>query len=204
MRHIELFGGNPQEDPIPVLTPREVRLPGPPLNAYGRGAAWGRAAHRVLAAAAQGLDYTLWERLAGDALAEEGATPGDALALVAEISAVWESELGARIRRATRVLVEVPFAIAGEASALGLAPDEGPAEALLEGVIDLACLEGDGRWTLLDYKTDAGAAAHLDALVAHYGPQVRQYALTWRQFQREPLREALLVFTAPLRLVAVE
>jgi ATP-dependent exoDNAse (exonuclease V) beta subunit len=46
----------------------------------------------------------------------------------------------------------------------------------LEGIIDLALFQpGDGRWFILDWKTNRIGVAELDKLRAEYQPQIAAY-----------------------------
>ena len=56
-------------------------------------------------------------------------------------------------------------------SPLVVRTDEGPLGILLEGTVDLA-FEEDGRWVVVDFKTDREIGGQLDA----YRRQVRLYA----------------------------
>lgn len=176
--------------------------PSIPDAAGGKGTSWGQAVHRLLAAVARGLEEERWQPLAARVLEEEGRDPAEAGELVALVTAVWESPFGERVRRARRVLCEVPFGEALPAATLGLDGTAAPDQVLLEGVVDLAFREEDG-WVIADYKTDAAAAGHAEELAAHHAPQVRQYAHFWSETLGEPVKEALLVFTSPLQVVPV-
>jgi ATP-dependent exoDNAse (exonuclease V) beta subunit len=58
---------------------------------------------------------------------------------------------------------------------------------MLEGVIDLAFVE-TGRWTILDFKTDADLSAKRE----HYMPQLRWYALALSRLTGESVTACLL------------
>jgi ATP-dependent helicase/nuclease subunit A len=75
-----------------------------------------------------------------------------------------------------------------------------PAEAaaspvVLEGVIDLAFLEG-GKWVIADYKTDVGTDPEFAARSASYRRQVDLYAEAWSRLTGESIKERVLFFTA--------
>ncbi len=172
----------------------------PEAGAPGRGRAWGTAAHRLLRALGEGAQQADWRPLAVAVLAEEGLDPGLADEMVALAAGVWESGFGARLRQASSVLCEVPFALPLPSRDLGL--EHAPESAVLHGVIDVAFREPRG-WVIADYKTDDAADRRVGDLVHHYGPQVRAYAEAWPRLQGEPVSEALLVFTSPVRMVSV-
>jgi ATP-dependent helicase/nuclease subunit A len=141
----------------PALLPPDAPPPEP------RGREWGSAVHRALEAAARGAEGAVLRAVCRDALVEfeRPADPGtgepaeldELVALVETMRAqpVWERVAGAR-----RVLVEAPFSFAvpaDEAARLGIA--DPAAVELLDGTIDLAIQDPDGRWTVIDFKTDA-------------------------------------------------
>jgi hypothetical protein len=78
---------------------------------------------------------------------------------------VLAGEVGTLVRQAKRVEREWPFAtmVGG---------------VLLEGVIDLAVQGADGRWTVLDYKSnDHSRTGRYEYLLDYYRPQLELYAL---------------------------
>jgi ATP-dependent helicase/nuclease subunit A len=81
------------------------------------------------------------------------------------LDGVLTGEIGAAIASAKRVEREWPFAmrIGG---------------VLLEGVIDLALQGADGRWTVVDYKSnDFSRTGRLEYLIDYYSPQLELYAM---------------------------
>ena len=63
---------------------------------------------------------------------------------------------------------------------------------LVEGVIDLAFREGEGKdalWTVVDYKTDRDGA---EALPAKYSEQIAEYEGAWRKFVPEKVTSVLV------------
>ena len=148
------------------------RAPTPAEEA--RGAAWGRVLHQLLEAAMRNPDAAL-EPLAQNLLREEEVAPdllGEVLRVAASVTA---SELWARARKAPRRFVEVPFEMVVPSRDLDLAG--GPAETLLKGAMDLV-FEEDGVWHVVDWKSDV-VGDGLEALVAHYAPQVSHYRRAW-------------------------
>lgn len=150
------------------------------------GAERGTAYHRAM----QCLDLAVLRPLRGRALHTEIAAQLDALRASGRISAVqreavrpsalarfFESDTGLRLLRAREVQREWPFNAMMRISE-ALAPEEaGPyaeEEILVQGSID-CCFVEEGRWVLLDYKTDRSADA--EALTLRYRNQLRLYAL---------------------------
>jgi len=65
----------------------------------------------------------------------------------------------------------------------------------MEGVIDLAFRE-EGRWVIVDYKTDVGTDPGFPARKMAYRRQVDLYASAWEDMTGEPVAERVLLFTA--------
>jgi len=137
---------------------------------------WGRVIHRLLEGAMKdpSLDLPLY---AANLLAEEGRPAADRDAAVELARAVIASPLWRRALSAKRRFTEVPFALTSPSRELGLT--EGPAETLLQGVIDLAFEEESG-WTIVDYKSDT-IAQNLAELVSFYSPQIELYRRYWEK-----------------------
>ena len=102
-------------------------------------------------------------------------------------ASVTSSELWKRAKRAVRRFVEVPFEILVSREELGLS--EGPADVLLRGAMDLV-FEENGEWFIVDWKSDT-VGANMEALIAHYAPQVRIYREYWERLTRRPARAGL-------------
>jgi ATP-dependent exoDNAse (exonuclease V) beta subunit len=90
------------------------------------------------------------------------------------VESVRASDIWKRAVASPRCYVEVPFALHTTAATLGL---DGPESVLLRGTIDLV-FEEDGRWILVDYKSDP-TEGRLEMLVEEYKPQVKLYAKYW-------------------------
>jgi ATP-dependent helicase/nuclease subunit A len=198
----------------------------------GRGREWGTAVHSLLhalgrawaqeppAAGAPPVSGEELRRMAGNALAAVGLGREDEGALASLAEAILRSEFWSRALAAARKHFEVPFSIrvgpedpdyAGLASAapfvaLGGAKPVAVAEKapiFLAGAIDLAFFEGDG-WIIADYKSDRVPEGGLDALVAHYRPQVDLYTRFWERITGEKVKETGLYFTAVDRWVSIK
>jgi hypothetical protein len=109
-------------------------------------------------------------------------------ALTRMIESVLGGEIGQAIRCAKRVEREWPFAtrIGG---------------VLVEGVIDLAIQRQDGRWTVVDYKSnDFSRTGRLEYLIDHYTPQLDLYAAALSRAGVGDVAECALVFLAGPRI----
>ncbi len=104
--------------------------------------------------------------LVARALADEGIT-AEAGPLAADLDAMLAAlragELWTTLTGARRRLAELPFVTR-----------IGPVE--VEGIIDLLIETADGRWCVIDYKSDRVTAATAGARAAHYGLQMAIYA----------------------------
>jgi len=156
---------------------------------------WGRVIHRLLEGLMENpsLDVRAY---AANLLSEEERPAEDLEEVTAVVEGVRSSPLWQRATRASRRLVEVPFAVEVDSSEIGIS--EGPARSLLQGAIDLA-FEEDSGWILVDYKTDT-IAGNLDELVGFYSPQIEMYRRYWETLTGRPT-EAGLYFVSTGREV---
>ena len=98
------------------------------------------------------------------------------------LTGVIGGDIGDAIRSARRVEREWPFAtrIGG---------------VLVEGVIDLAIQGQDGRWTVVDYKSnDFSRSGRYEYLIDYYAPQLDLYALALGKAGLGAVSECALVF----------
>jgi ATP-dependent helicase/nuclease subunit A len=176
------------------------------------GLAWGRLVHASLEIAGRGLSDDALRAackalLEDQELAEGLADRHEALErLVAVVETVTRSDLWQRAIRAEQRLVEAPFAIAMPAGdpALRLGRTDAAAHhdlppdtalEIVEGIIDLVFRE-DGRWIIVDYKTDREGAALDPGRRERYQAQVDLYAACWTRITREDVDERCLLFVA--------
>jgi CRISPR/Cas system-associated exonuclease Cas4 (RecB family) len=91
---------------------------------------------------------------------------------------VLESPLAEEIRTSTEVRREVPFYLPLESgSETDKTREQGPAPAILHGIMDLIFRDGNGRWVVVDWKTNAiHDQRRLALLLAQHAPQVQLYA----------------------------
>ena len=71
-------------------------------------------------------------------------------------------------------------------------------EDFLTGTLDRVYRDADGRWNVLDYKTDAISKINLKQKIDQYTPQVKFYALLVQKFFSAENVRAKLLFTAVL------
>lgn len=112
----------------------------------------------------------------------------------AEIAAFFASDVGRRLVAAQTVRREMEFNINMSARSLGLADNDSPV--VVQGVID-CCFMENGRWVLLDYKTDfvpPGVRANEAAL--KHARQVSLYAEALARLTGIPVAERMVFFFA--------
>ena len=98
------------------------------------------------------------------------------------LDGVLAGEIGAAIASARRVEREWPFAMR-------------VGGVLLEGVIDLALQDADGRWTVVDYKSnDFSRTGRLEYLIDYYTPQLELYAMALARAGLGDVATCALVF----------
>jgi ATP-dependent helicase/nuclease subunit A len=152
------------------------------------GTEWGSVVHVLLEAAmrhgAAGL-----ERVARSALQEQGLDPRRRDEAISLVRSVMASPLWRRATTCTKRLVEVPIQYLLQENVAE--PRRPPT--IVRGVIDLAFREPQG-WVIVDYKTDDRPGRPLEALIAHYAPQVRSYARAWNRAVGQAPHEIGLFF----------
>jgi ATP-dependent helicase/nuclease subunit A len=188
-----------------TLEPWPEPLPDPrdgPDPEY-RGRSWGSVVHGALEAAARGADGDDLRRIGRGLLLElerpvSGGEPVELEELLQLVAAVRTSVVWSRAAAADRWLSEVPFAYRDtEGRFHDPAPDL-PADVprIIEGVVDLIFREVGG-WVVVDYKTDVGADPEFPRRLESYRRQVELYAAAWSAMTGEPVKERVLLFTAP-------
>ena len=115
-------------------------------------------------------------------LAARGVVSGEELRAVrpAALAALYASGLGERLLASGRVEREWAFTwhrVTGET------------EQLLQGVID-CCFVEDGRWILVDYKTDS--PSDIPAALERHRPQLAIYAEALETLTGIPVKERIL------------
>jgi ATP-dependent exoDNAse (exonuclease V) beta subunit len=103
-------------------------------------------------------------------------------ALARMLEPVLAGPLAARVRAARRVEREWPFAFQ-------------TGGVLVEGVMDLAIQGSDGRWTVVDYKSnDLKHAGRFEELVEYYQKQLELYALALARSGLGDVSHCMLLF----------
>jgi ATP-dependent helicase/nuclease subunit A len=153
----------------------------------------------------QMLDYAAMDGLSGRALADNIRIQLDDLnarriltdaqrevVRPSAISAFMDSPTGRRLRDAKEVHREWPFNAVLRASE-ALTPEEAGIfsgeDILVQGTVD-CCFMEDGKWVLLDYKTDR--ADDPEAVREHYRKQLSVYALALERITGIPVSQRLL------------
>ncbi|MGD8719888.1 MAG: UvrD-helicase domain-containing protein [Candidatus Zixiibacteriota bacterium] len=145
---------------------------------------WGNVIHGFLEAVVRRHDLDLLQ-MARWLLKSEGGDQSEASEAVAAVEGVMATPHWRRVRRAKRVLAEVPY--------LRKVSQPSRSPGVVAGVIDLAFMEGDG-WVIVDYKTSAPPDGDYAPYVNYYGPQVRAYARAWEEITGERVKEVGLFF----------
>jgi len=144
------------------------------------GADWGAVIHQLLQLAAQNPDADLEVR-ATEALAARELDIALAGMAASVVHSVMHSKFWERAMASKKRFSEIPFQTLVE----GVRPT------VLRGVIDLV-FEEDGKWVLVDYKTDKLPTG---ALAEKYAPQVRLYANQWQRLTKGEVKELGLYFS---------
>jgi ATP-dependent exoDNAse (exonuclease V) beta subunit len=124
------------------------------------GPRFGTLVHTILRDAPLDADRTILAKLAAVHGRLLGATAKEVEATIDAVAAALVHPLLAKARTAQRLHRELPIILKLDA------------DRVLEGVIDLA-FEAEGRWHIVDFKTDADVAANR----AHYQRQLHWYSL---------------------------
>lgn len=111
-----------------------------------------------------------------------------------QVARFFLSSAGELMRCGDAVLREFKFSLLRPAGEYfdGAADDE----ILLQGVIDCA-VEKDGRYTIIDYKTDHVTQETVHARAAIYASQVAAYAEAMEEMTGKPVEKTILYFLKP-------
>jgi len=114
------------------------------------------------------------------AMSERGQLTAAEAAEINLDEAAWffDTPLGRRLRApAARIHREFPFVMSASPTRFdpGVAPLDGGDQLLVRGIID-CLLNDDGRWDVIDYKTDRVSGVALDERAAFYRGQLSIYA----------------------------
>ncbi|MBI4324698.1 MAG: UvrD-helicase domain-containing protein [Chloroflexi bacterium] len=156
------------------------------------------------------LQFVSWDCLESEAALRQEATRMERAGLLlpkelqaldyAALAAFWASDIGKKIR-ANRSCVHRELAFTARITAADLAEfnlwSKAPAIpgefVVVQGVADLAVILPTELW-LLDFKTDAVAAADFEEKAGYYAPQIQLYALALRRIYQRPVTECWLHF----------
>jgi ATP-dependent exoDNAse (exonuclease V) beta subunit len=130
------------------------------------GAAWGRAVHRSLEAAARGRDGENLGAFIRAVAADEALEPVSAVKLGELIASIRQSGIWKRVVAGGAPMLELPIM-----QLCGTGDDR----TLIEGVIDVAVAEPDGL-LVVDWKTDSVGDPVWTSRLAAYEKQVTAYA----------------------------
>ena len=139
------------------------------------GRRFGTLVHNVLRDIALDATGEAIERMVRLNARATGATDPESEAARSAVTAALAHPLMTAARRAEKCYREYPVTLSL------------PGDQVVEGVIDLAFLE-DGRWTIVDFKTDADLAEAR----AQYQRQLKWYAFAMTAMTRMPARAVLL------------
>lgn len=121
---------------------------------------------------------------------------------VSEIAAFFASPLGLRLCEAAHVRREVAFNISLSARALELSQSSAPV--ILQGVIDCCFLE-NGKWVLVDYKTDSvPPGPSMAELANRHARQVNLYAHALEKLTGTPVASRMIYFFSPRAALEVK
>ena len=111
-----------------------------------------------------------------------------------QVAGFFTSPVGQLMRDGDKVLREFKFSLLRPAAEYF--PDADHDEILLQGVIDCA-VEKDGKYTIIDYKTDRVTAETVGARTERYMGQVQAYAHAMEEITGKPVERTVLYFLKP-------
>ncbi len=103
----------------------------------------------------------------------------------------YQSDIARRMRHSSDVRQELPFNLAVPAHVV-FPGETGEEEILVQGIID-CCFVEDGKWVLLDYKTNRVDSRNTtQAIATHYRPQILTYRTALEEITGIEVAEAYL------------
>lgn len=129
------------------------------------------------------------ENLLGNLVCQESRIPTDrrpeAVARVnGLVNSYYDMALAGELREARQVLRETPFVLDIQG-------------VTITGIIDLLYQDKEGRWSIVDYKTDAIDAADADNHAETYREQLNVYRVATQGFLKETLKDTCIAFLRP-------
>lgn len=106
-----------------------------------------------------------------------------------QILSFLTSDLAYRARISEKILREIPFSLSVTAQEVGIA--ESQEKIMVQGIIDLA-FEEDGKWILVDYKSNMAEESRLIALASAYQTQIDLYRKALARITGKPVAESYL------------
>ncbi len=138
-------------------------------------------------------DFEGVENQLGRMLASQLITEAEAQLLrkfSAQIEAFFKGETAERIRRSPQVYREVPFNLSVSAKSVG---KDAEGDVILQGIIDLL-FEENGKWVIVDYKSNFVTEENIGELIAHYRVQMQLYRRAAEMISRRSVDECILCF----------
>ncbi len=111
------------------------------------------------------------------------------------VSRFLQSDLAARARRAKMLRTEQPFCLQMSATAAGMSATS-KESIVVQGVIDM-CFEEDGKWIIVDYKTDRVSKAQAVQAARKYAVQLDLYAKALSNITHMDVAEKHIYFLKP-------
>jgi ATP-dependent helicase/nuclease subunit A len=133
------------------------------------------------------------QRRAEEHLSQEASDLKEPIAMIERFLA---SPRAAAIASAREVHRELEFLLAWPPD--GDTPENHPSDGrYLQGYIDCLYCDADGRWRLIDYKTNRATPESLAAMASQYELQMFVYAMAVERILRSPPAELVLYFLQP-------
>ena len=107
-----------------------------------------------------------------------------------QIERFFEGETAKRIRRSQRVYRELPFNLSVSARSVGKDAD---GDIIIQGIIDLL-FEEDGKWVIVDYKSNFVTEENIRGLIEHYTVQMDLYRRAAEMISGRAVDECVLCF----------
>lgn len=106
-----------------------------------------------------------------------------------QILSFLTSDLAYRARASQTVLREIPFSLSVTAQEVGIADSQ--EKIMVQGIIDLV-FEEQGKWILVDYKSNMAEESRLIALASAYQTQIDLYRKALTRITGKPVAESYL------------
>ncbi len=162
------------------------------LAVGGRGADYGTLVHEVIEAAINGV-LPVNEKAYVESIADSYDLRPQSAQVLKELQMLRDSDLWRELMEAPEVYSEVPFAY----------PVGGDSANIIRGTIDLVFRTAAG-WRIVDFKTHhTQTEEDVEALMAHYGDQLKSYSDAWTHIIAEEVIDAGLWLSEQGRFVSM-